>query len=201
MEIKGFSLADKQRAVVMKVSGRIGVSVLVALLTICICYGEAWGPLDKNEDEIHYDKGESYLEKGQRDKAIAEFNKAIELNSEYFEAYWARGVVYARKGQYDKAISDFTKAIEIRPWDAYIYFIRGTAYSRKGQYDKAISDFTKAIELDREDAKSYYNRGVNYYYKKEYDKAWEDVHKAQSLGLQIPPESLKALREASGRQE
>jgi len=48
---------------------------------------------------------------------------------------------------------------------------------------------------------AYYNRGAAYYYKREYDQAWEDVHKAQSLGLQIRPDFLKALREASGRQE
>ena len=47
-------------------------------------------------------------------------------------------------------------------------------------------------------AMAYNNRGIAYYHKGEYDKAWEDVHKAQSLGLQVPPEFIKDLREASG---
>ena len=48
---------------------------------------------------------------------------------------------------------------------------------------------------------SYCNRGVAYYHKREYDKAWEDVHKAQSLGYQVNSGFLKAIREASGREE
>lgn len=47
---------------------------------------------------------------------------------------------------------------------------------------------------------SYYNRGSNYMTKGEYDQAWEDVHKAQSMEFQVPPDFLKALREASGRE-
>jgi len=61
--------------------------------------------------------------------------------------------------------------------------------------------FTTAIELNPRFAGAYINRGIYYYYKGEYDKAWEDVHKAQSLGHQVHPGFLKALREASGRQK
>lgn len=35
----------------------------------------------------------------------------------------------------------------------------------------------------------------------EYDQAWEDVHKAQSLNNPVGPEFLRALREASGRED
>ena len=73
-------------------------------------------------------------------------------------------------------------------------------YWAKGQFDKAISDYNKAIELNPKYADAYYNRGVACYYKREYDKTWKDVHMAQSLGYQVHPGFLKALREASGRQ-
>ena len=99
---------------------------------------------------------------------------------------------------YDRAISDFNKAIEIDPKHAMAYSNRGNAYGEKGQYDRAISDYTKAIEINPRFAAAYYNRGLAYHKKGEYDKAWEDVYKAQSLGLQVHPGFLKALREASG---
>jgi hypothetical protein len=41
------------------------------------------------------------------------------------------------------------------------------------------------------------NRAIAYAITGEYDKAWEDVHKVQSLGSQVHPEFLEALREAS----
>jgi lipoprotein NlpI len=65
----------------------------------------------------------------------------------------------------------------------------------------ALSDFNKAIEIFPGYAWAYLNRGIAYYHMEEYDEAWEDVHKAQNLGYQVPPEFLKALREASGREE
>ena len=99
----------------MKVFRRIGVSVLVVFLTVGLCYGGAWGSVGKERAISYYTTGCSYLEKGQWDKAIAEYNEAIELYPKYVEAYFYRGYAYDEKGLYEQAISDFTKAIEINP--------------------------------------------------------------------------------------
>jgi tetratricopeptide (TPR) repeat protein len=77
----------------------------------------------------------------------------------------------------------------------------GHAHMKKGLYDRAISDFNKALEINPRYAAAYNNRGYAYYNKRKYDKAWEDVHKTQGLGYQVHPESLKSLREASGREK
>ena len=55
--------------------------------------------------------------------------------------------------------------------------------------------------MTQEDANVYNNRGVAYYLQGDYKKAWEDVHKVESLGDQVHPDFLKALRDASGRQD
>ncbi len=47
------------------------------------------------------------------------------------------------------------------------------------------------------DTNTSYNQEIVYYQKGEYDRAWEDAPKAQSLGHQVHPEFLKALREES----
>ena len=75
----------------------------------------------------------------------------------------------------------------------------GIAYNNQGNTAKEIESYKKAIELDPDYADAYNNRAVAYYYMKEYDKAWDDVYKTQSLGNQVHPGFLKALREASGR--
>ncbi len=76
------------------------------------------------------------------------------------------------------------------------------ANSRKKEYDQAIADYTKAIEIDTQRfAVAYAERSLIYYVKKEYDKAWEDVHKAESLGQEVRPGFLKALRKDSGRKK
>ena len=49
---------------------------------------------------IHYNRGVDHFEKGEYDRAIEDFTKALELNPEYVDAYRKRGVAYIKKGEY-----------------------------------------------------------------------------------------------------
>ncbi len=51
-------------------------------------------------------------------KAITDYTKAIEINSNNADVYSNRGLVYAILQDYSKAISDCNKAIELNPTDA-----------------------------------------------------------------------------------
>lgn len=114
--------------------------------------------------------------------------------------YYNRGMARLEKGETDGAISDFTRAIKQNPRFGMAYYYRAMAYSHKQEYDQVIADYTRAIEIDPQRfAVACAERALIYYIKKEYDKAWEDVHNAESLGQEVRPEFLKALREASGR--
>ena len=108
---------------------------------------------------------------------------------------------YHRKGDYDAAFKDYSKAIEIDPKTVDAYINRGIVCRQRSDYEAAIRDYSKAINLDPKYADAYYNRAVSYFHKKHYDKAWKDVDQAQSLGYQVHPGFLQALREASRRQK
>jgi hypothetical protein len=98
---------------------------------------------------------------------IEYYSKAIELNPNYFDAYYKRAEVYRYSNQYQKAIYDYSKAIELDP--NYIgvsnfaikplvnvYINRGLTYIKLGQHQKAINDFNKVIELDPNSISAYY---------------------------------------------
>lgn len=51
-----------------------------------------------------------YYSQNQYDKALADLNKSIELNSEYGEAYYYQGLCYKALDQLDKAEADFQVA-------------------------------------------------------------------------------------------
>ena len=80
-------------------------------------------------------------------KALADFNKAIELDPNYSSAYNNRGVVYHRQGKYRLAIKDFTKAIELNPNYAVVYENRSQTYWKLGDKQKSKADDKKAKQL------------------------------------------------------
>ena len=142
----------------------------------------------KAETAFHLFRGAVYHNRGQLIKAIAEYNKAIEINPKYAPVFNNRGFAHIGKGEYDQAISDFNKAIEINPKFAMAYNNRGYAYGVKGEYDQAISDSNKAIELNPKLAMAYNNRGLAYLNKDQHDQAISDCNKA----LEVNPRDAMA---------
>jgi tetratricopeptide (TPR) repeat protein len=67
------------------------------------------------------------------DAALVFYNKAIDLNAEYEEAYLYRGLVYARTDRIQQAVDDFTTALSLnsekmdrinkqrQPYDSYVF--------------------------------------------------------------------------------
>jgi Flp pilus assembly protein TadD len=103
--------------------------------------------IKETDPEVLLNQGIAFGKEGQYDRAIAYFNKALDINPRDAETYYNRGVAHDELGQYDKAIADYTKAIEINPNLAEAYNNRGIAHYEKGKYDMACSDWKRACEL------------------------------------------------------
>jgi tetratricopeptide (TPR) repeat protein len=90
--------------------------------------------------------------------AIEAYDKAIELDPEYEEAYLHRAKVYLDLStNYEKAIDDINNAIKYEPQRrrdgkygslAEKYSIRAKAYLKLDDYEKAFKDLELAISLD-----------------------------------------------------
>lgn len=93
------------------------------------------------------ERGKTYLQKDDNDRALADFTKAIELDPEGANAYNQRGIAYGNKGDFDRAIADFDKAIQLNPRLRNAHNNRGLAFSRKGDEARATADFEKEKEL------------------------------------------------------
>ena len=90
-------------------------------------------------------RGVAYYERGEYDRAIQDFDQAIELNPKYALAFNNRCAAYHDKGEYDRAIQDCNQALKLNPKYADAFFNRGLSFQVKSQYDRAIQDYNQAI--------------------------------------------------------
>ena len=108
----------------------------------------------------YYRRGLAYYDKGDDDRAIAEYNEALRLDPKFAQAYSSRGLAYDHKGDLGHADPDYNEAIRLDPKYAQAYFNRGNAYYQKGEDDRAIADYNEAIRLTPKYAYAYNNRGT-----------------------------------------
>ncbi len=112
------------------------------------------------------------------DKAIKDYNMAIELKPEYnFLLKW-RGEVYLQMGDTDKAYNDLIYSINPDIDIAGTCYDRGILFSRIDRSEEAISDFTSAIKLDPYNSNYYFSRGIEYSKKSDFINAISDYKEA-----------------------
>jgi len=101
-------------------------------------------------------RGAAYHADRTRDKALADFNRAIELNPKSARAYCDRAELEQQLLQRpDRALADYDEAIRLEPAFQRAYFNRGAYYITRQDYTRAITDFTHAIKLVPNDSAAY----------------------------------------------
>ena len=131
----------------------------------------------------HNNRGIAVARKGELDRAIADFNKAIDFGRNYAKAFYAdifgnRGTIFADKGEHDLAIADYNEAIRLKSDYAEAFNNRGNSFAHKGEYDRAIADYDKAADIQPDYAVAFNNRGIAFARKGEYDRAIADFDKS-----------------------
>ncbi|MBV8251311.1 MAG: tetratricopeptide repeat protein [Chitinophaga sp.] len=81
------------------------------------------------------------------DKAMADFQKVIEINPNNSYGYMNMGAIQHNKQQYSLAISNYTKAIELDPKNMFAYGNRADAYEAIGNKKQANLDRKKYADL------------------------------------------------------
>ena len=115
-------------------------------LTICFFITGCGVTLSDYEDAVL--DGVSNLNLNKPEKALKDFNRAIDIDPSRADAYLGRANTLSTLGRYAEALPDYDRALEIDPKLANAYANRGSAHSHTGQYKKAIADYEKALELD-----------------------------------------------------
>lgn len=114
--------------------------------------------------------------------AIVEFNKAIEINPEFEQAYFGRGFAKIELKDFNGALDDFNTAVEINPNDETSYYMRGLARAELNDLKGAINDFSIVIKINPKFPEVYYYRGYAKIELGETQSGCLDLRKARLLG-------------------
>lgn len=125
------------------------LDLAISHYTLCITNGDLTN--DNLAQAFNY-RGRMYADQGKYNKAIADYDRAIELKPDYAYYFNERGYTFFLKGEYDRAIQDHTAALRIKPNFVVAYNYRGNAYKKTGLYERAIADYEQAIRLQPDGA-------------------------------------------------
>jgi tetratricopeptide (TPR) repeat protein len=101
--------------------------------------------------------GVGLLGHGKIDAAIAQFQRAIGLDSKYFPAYLNLAYAYERADRIDEAIAAYREAINFEPGNFFARNNLGVLYDKKGQYDSAIVELENALKIEPANAMALKN--------------------------------------------
>lgn len=114
--------------------------------------------------ENHYSQGLRALERGQLDKALAEFERATALDPDYPGGYVGAGLVLAEKGDFEKALESVDRGLgkDDKFIDGFIAKGRVIVKERKGDdwLKKALKEYEKALKIDPESEAAMYYIGM-----------------------------------------
>lgn len=115
---------------------------------------------------IHFQKGMAFAQLSELDDAINAFSHAIELNPNFFNAYWQLGLAQRRVAEkqeriedlnlhFENAVKTIQKAIELQKHDGDIVCVLGGIYKRWGQTFHRLGDMDAALRYWRLAADTY----------------------------------------------
>ncbi len=149
-----------------------------------------------------FESGNGYYSKGQYEESAAAYQRAIQKDPNYQDAYANLGVVYYRLGKFDLAETQYKKALALKSSDADTSYNLGALYLQqalikgnppdKAAFEQAIKQLEQALATSAQLKEPYFSLGVAYRAIGEKNKAIEAFKKF----LASSPQDAQAMQEA-----
>ncbi len=126
-------------------------------------------------------RGECFRQIGQWERALQDFQEALNRNPQDSWAIASRGETYRRMEQYEEALADFDRAIALNEKYSWAIASRGATYQALRRYEEALADFDRAIALNEKYDWAIASRGEMYRLMGRYEEALADFDRAIAL--------------------
>lgn len=138
-----------------------------------------------------YNRGRSFEELGDVEKAVKDFEKVVSLDENHIQANISLAVnEYFRTKDYSKTIVFLNNALDKDNSNTMALTLRGKAKQRLGDFDAAMKDYNAAISIDPDFANAYFARGSIYVMQNRRNQACVDFKTAARLGLETADDAV-----------
>lgn len=118
--------------------------------------------MDAEDPELHFLRGQLYLQFDDQIRAQASFREAVELRPDYPEAQNALGLMVYNTRNFEEAEAAFSVAIKYSPNYKEAYLNLGNALKAQGRGDEAEAAYLKALSFDDKWADAEFALGALY---------------------------------------
>ncbi len=139
------------------------VPVILAGLLAAGCYPQARTSSDnlvKGNDL--YVSGALAYQQGDRDRAMAALQSALQENPDLIMARFLLGTIYRDKGEYTAAVEQYRKVVELDPLVAANHYNLALMYHLLSRLKEATASYLDALKLNPQDLKSNMYLGMVY---------------------------------------
>jgi tetratricopeptide (TPR) repeat protein len=199
------ALSDFDLAVKLEPKNIAAVAVRAKLLTQLGRHKEAsagfekWAEVQGDSAIAHLQLAKSCMNKGDFQKAILAFDRAIQLANEpnnatvylssqtglsvsQYQLCWVKRMELCEKyGQADLALAQATTMLQAEPNSNSALEVRQNILRKKGRYAEAIADLTKLIALDNDVSDWYKDRAEAYQKIHKIKEAESDLARAKHI--------------------
>ena len=134
--------------------------------------------------------GDHYYQQNDIDAAMAEFRRALKLDSDNVNVHNSLGVCYAVREEFERAQREFEAALAVDENEVMAVYNLGLVHSLKKELQPALDFFLKAWQLDPKVFEITFQTGKTYFDLQDFEKSLVYLEKA----LELDPDHGPALR-------
>lgn len=130
-----------------------------------------------------------YLLMTQKERALADIERALKIEPNHAYALELRGEVYALEKNYDAALELFSRVQSINPHWAVPYFDHASVLLDRKEFQPALAELNKAVSYQGRMPLFYLVRSLAHFRLGDLESA----HKDQDLAVQLSPEDTLVM--------
>ena len=128
-----------------------------------------------------YNLGMMFAALRKNDRAVEQFQQALQIDRNYVKAHNNLGVMLFEQGEYKRAMEHYNKALRLAPDYVDAHVNVGNVLRVFGRTDKAMQHYREALTLDHMQANAHFNLALLLADQNKLDQAIEHLHQVLSI--------------------